>query len=73
MGNLFALHVGQRCFLRLLDLDRPIPSTRLFSTLVDTQRYLLLLAGENAMVDPNLLISGNELRLPPRIDDRDRK
>jgi hypothetical protein len=32
-----------------------------------------LLAGENAIVDPNLIIPGTELRLPPRIDDRDRK
>lgn len=32
-----------------------------------------LLAGENAIVDPDLIIPGTELRLPPRIDDRDRK
>jgi nucleoid-associated protein YgaU len=31
------------------------------------------LAGENAIVDPDLIIPGTELRLPPRIDDRDRK
>jgi len=32
-----------------------------------------LLAGENAIVDPDLIIPGTELRLPPRIDDRGRK
>ena len=32
-----------------------------------------LLAGENALPDPDLLIPGTELRLPPRIDDQDRK
>ncbi len=32
-----------------------------------------LLAGENAIVDPDLIIPGTELRLPQRIDDRDRK
>ncbi len=32
-----------------------------------------LLAGENALADPDLLIPGTELRLPSRIDDQDRK
>jgi nucleoid-associated protein YgaU len=32
-----------------------------------------LLAGENALSDPDLLITGTELRLPSRIDDQDRK
>ena len=32
-----------------------------------------LLAGENSIVDPDLIIPGTELVLPPRIDDRDRK
>jgi nucleoid-associated protein YgaU len=32
-----------------------------------------LLASENALADPDLLISGTELRLPPRIDDQDRR
>jgi nucleoid-associated protein YgaU len=32
-----------------------------------------LLAGENALSDPDLLIPGTELRLPSRIDDQDRK
>jgi hypothetical protein len=32
-----------------------------------------LLAGENAIVDPDLILPGTELRLPPRIDDRERK
>jgi len=43
-----------------------------------TQRYYGdgslydLLAGENALSDPNLIITGSEIRLPPRIDDQDR-
>ena len=31
------------------------------------------LAGENAIADPDLLVTGTELRLPPRIEEQDRK
>jgi molecular chaperone DnaK (HSP70) len=34
----FALRVSHTRFLRLLDLDRPAPVTRLFTTLADGQR-----------------------------------
>jgi molecular chaperone DnaK (HSP70) len=38
MGSVFSLRVSHTRFLRLLDLDRPAPVTRLFTTLADGQR-----------------------------------
>ena len=41
MGSVFALRVSHTRFLPLLDLDRPAPATRLFTTLADGQRKAL--------------------------------